>query len=289
MDVTTIGTINKDLPEDIRIFGLKRVTKGFNAKNTCQARTYSYTLPTIAFAYSNDPTAMRDFRLSAEKLSHINELLRIYKGSRKFHNFTEGKQPYDPSAIRQIHRVECDEPFLVDDVEFCVIRIRGNSFMIHQIRKMIGVVIAVSREVIDSGIFRRAFSDSPIVTPMVPGLGLVLDHMHYDKYDKIFGSDGLRGSLTWSECDEVVRQFREKYIHSYIVRTEVEDESMLQWLEMLPSHRWEVSSYRQSDELISESANGKELDAGTDDDENDVNECDSEDRDGALTRIKENQ
>ena len=41
----------------------------------------------------------------------------------------------------------CGSPFVVDDMEFCVISVRGQSFMIHQIRKMIGLVIAVTRGV----------------------------------------------------------------------------------------------------------------------------------------------
>ena len=45
--------------------------------------------------------------------------------------------------------MSCGSPFLVDGMEFCVISVRGQSFMIHQIRKMIGLVIAVVRKVCD--------------------------------------------------------------------------------------------------------------------------------------------
>lgn len=33
-----------------RVFGFRRVTKNFHAQKNCDGRTYSYTLPTFAFA-----------------------------------------------------------------------------------------------------------------------------------------------------------------------------------------------------------------------------------------------
>ena len=33
---------------------------------------------------------------------------------------------------------QCGKPFVRDNCEFCVISLKGQSFMLHQIRKMIG-------------------------------------------------------------------------------------------------------------------------------------------------------
>ena len=41
--------------------------------------------------------------------------------------------------------LKCSKPFLKDGYEFVVIRVRGQSFMLHQIRKMIGMTIAMVR------------------------------------------------------------------------------------------------------------------------------------------------
>jgi len=50
-DVTaTIAKINELLPPDIRVQAIKRVTKNFNSKTACDARTYLYLTPTFAFA-----------------------------------------------------------------------------------------------------------------------------------------------------------------------------------------------------------------------------------------------
>lgn len=45
-----INKLNELLPPSIRIMGMKRVTQGFDAKQNCDARTYSYMTPTFAFA-----------------------------------------------------------------------------------------------------------------------------------------------------------------------------------------------------------------------------------------------
>ena len=40
---------------------------------------------------------------------------------------------------------ECGKPFVSEGVEFVVLTIKGQSFMLHQIRKMVAFVIAVVR------------------------------------------------------------------------------------------------------------------------------------------------
>lgn len=76
IDLPTHGAelINSKLPDDIRyqeclqleqpmrihsngcfrVFGFRRVTKNFHAQKNCDGRTYSYTLPSYAFAKPNE-------------------------------------------------------------------------------------------------------------------------------------------------------------------------------------------------------------------------------------------
>lgn len=42
--------LNTHLPNDIRVLGIRRTTPTFNAQKSCDSRTYSYTIPTFAFA-----------------------------------------------------------------------------------------------------------------------------------------------------------------------------------------------------------------------------------------------
>lgn len=86
-----LKAFNEDLPEEIRLFAIERVTKGFNAKDQCNARTYTYTMPSIAFADCNEICEFGSFRLSEERLKKAQDVLQMFEGTKNFHNFTTRK------------------------------------------------------------------------------------------------------------------------------------------------------------------------------------------------------
>jgi tRNA pseudouridine38-40 synthase len=79
--------LNESLPKDIRVIAIRRTTPTFHAQKTCDARTYSYTLPTFAFA-EMDKLTNSSYRLSAERLEEINSLLQTFIGTHNFFNYT---------------------------------------------------------------------------------------------------------------------------------------------------------------------------------------------------------
>ncbi|XP_060105681.1 pseudouridylate synthase 1 homolog [Heteronotia binoei] len=228
--------INDYLPAHIRILGLKRVTGGFSSKNKCDARTYSYMLPTFAFAHKDRDPQDETYRLSPETLETVRRLLVCYKGTHNFHNFTSQKGPKDPSAKRYIMEMYCEEPFVRDGIELAVIKVKGQSFMMHQIRKMIGLVIAIVKGYAPEAILERSWGEEKVDVPKAPGLGLVLERVHFEKYNRRFGNDGLHEALEWADEEEKIAAFKEQYIYPTIVNTEKEEKSMVSWLETLSNH-----------------------------------------------------
>lgn len=238
-----IENINKHLPAQIRVLGFKRVTQGFNSKNNCDARTYSYMLPTVAFAPKDyDTQKSAAFRLDPETLNRVNWLFSLYKGTHNFHNFTSQKSPQDPSARRYITEMSCEEPFLCGESEFAVITVRGQSFMLHQIRKMIGLVIAVIKGYAKEEVLERSWGQEKVDVPKAPGLGLVLERVHFDRYNQRFGGDGLHQRLEWDEEEESIKGFKKAHIYPSIVDTESEERSMISWMASLPIHDYEASA-----------------------------------------------
>ncbi|XP_076299421.1 pseudouridine synthase 1 [Lasioglossum baleicum] len=245
--------INEHLPKEIRVFGLKRVTKGFNSKNQCDARTYRYVIPTFSLA-PEDPNIVykededidvekrleqlslidgkpyTEFRLTKDMVDKLNENLKLLEGTHNFHNFTIKVRPIDPSARRYIMYFNCVDIFVENDIEFAVLEIKGQSFMLHQIRKMISLIIGISRNIVTTDIVKSAFSLERIDIPMAPGLGLSLHHVHYKYYNKRYGNDGIHESLDWEECNKEVEQFYRDYILKNIIDTETTEKTTLNWL-----------------------------------------------------------
>ncbi|KAM3599873.1 uncharacterized protein V6R79_013259 [Siganus canaliculatus] len=235
--------INEHLPPQIRVLGLKRVTQGFNSKNNCDARTYSYMLPTVAFSPKDyDTSNISAFRLEPETLQTVNRLFALYKGTHNFHNFTSQKAPNDPSARRYITEMSCAEPFIRSNVEFAVITVRGQSFMLHQIRKMIGLVIAVVKGYAKEHVMEQSWGQEKVDVPKAPGLGLVLERVHFDRYSKRFGGDGLHERLEWDAEEEAIKAFKEAHIYPTIVETECLEGSMVSWMATLPIHDFDATA-----------------------------------------------
>lgn len=237
--------------------GLKRVTQGFNSKNNCDARTYSYMLPTVAFSPKDfDTGKIAEFRLEPETLQRANRLFTLYKGTHNFHNFTSQKAPNDPSARRYITEMSCGEPFIRRDHEFAVINVRGQSFMLHQIRKMIGLVIAVIRGYAKEEVIERSWGQHKVDVPKAPGLGLVLEKVHFDRYNKRFGGDGLHEKLEWDQEEEAIKAFKEAHIYPSIIETECEEGSMVSWMSTLPIHDFEATAAEEQDSKVKKQVSG---------------------------------
>ncbi|GBL93182.1 tRNA pseudouridine synthase A [Araneus ventricosus] len=105
---------------------------------------------------------------------------------------------------------------------------------------MIGLAIAIKRNLTDLSILDKVWDTERIDIPKAPGLGLMLEELHYDWYNKKYGSDGMHEPLTWDEYNDVIEKFKIEKICANIAKTEREEKSMLQWLETLPHHSYDV-------------------------------------------------
>ena len=230
-----VEAINTHLPSDIRVMSLFRTTKGFNSKDWCSARSYEYLIPTYAFAHSLEDLNQK-YRMSPETMVRVNKLLGVYKGTHNFHNFTSGKRPGDPSCMRYIIDFACEPPQVREGIEYAALCVKGQSFMLHQIRKMIGLVIAVMRGYAKEEIIERSLQKEKLNIPRAPGLYLILDNVHFERYNRKFGEDGVHKPLEWSAAEERIREFKDSVIYLHIHSTELHSSPMAEWLASLNIH-----------------------------------------------------
>lgn len=77
------------------------------------------------------------------------------------------------------------ETFISNSIEFAVLEVKGQSFMLHQIRKMVATVIAIARNMVPKETINEAFeTKDKMDIPLAPSLGLCLCHVR--KFDSVF-------------------------------------------------------------------------------------------------------
>lgn len=255
-DVCVDG-LNKELPDDIRLVALIPTTRQFDARTYCSARTYSYTLPTISFNNYDDLSQMEHFRIAPSQFQRAKDIFSVYKGHTNFHNFAPQRLYYDRSSTRRIDSIRFSEPFVERDVEFCRIVIKGESFMLHQIRRMIGFALAVIRGIVGEDMIERSLTKENVNVPTAPGIGLVLEQLHYPEYKRKYPH---LNPLTFDEYNHVIEQFRREKIHLHIVETEIRERTMCEWVDGLGAHSFSAESkarenlkrYHYGDEVCEE-------------------------------------
>lgn len=241
-----INDINKNLPPDIRVFGMRKTATNFNARQACSARTYSYMLPTIAFSRYTDITKLQDYRITADRLQVASEVFSLYLGEKNYHNYTSKMHFFDPLVMRNIISIEIGSPYIEGDIEFCRIFIKGQSFILHQIRKIIATSLTVTRGIVDVEFIQRSFTADKIKTPLAPGFGLMLERLHYTQYASLYPT---HDSLEFTELDDAVEAFRKEQIDPIIIEKEINENLITNWLDILSVHEFEYDPHKNKPEF----------------------------------------
>ncbi|ORY01221.1 pseudouridine synthase [Basidiobolus meristosporus CBS 931.73] len=247
-DPDIIEKINKSLPEQIHVWGYVKAMGSFNAKDHCDSRFYEYLMPTYVFmpptgtpstlppderqippSTSEEMAVKRQFRMSPETLAYVRSALNEYVGTHNYHNFTIGKAYKDASAKRFIKGFECSEPKIIDECEWISLKVHGQSFMIHQIRKMVGLVILMARTNTPLSLMKKTFEEKKINIPKAPGIGLLLEKPVFGSYNKKAQGMG-RDAIVFDAYEEQIEQFKNKYIYDAMVKVENEENYFDQWI-----------------------------------------------------------
>lgn len=167
--------------------------------------------------------AREAFRISTELIELVREAFRLYEGERNFHNFTIGKQFSNPSAKRFISSINVSDPKIINGTEWLSIKIHGQSFMLHQIRKMVALVVLVLRTNCPISRIAETFQESKINIPKAPALGLLLERPVFDAYNERLQNKFGYDPISFDPYADIINKFKTEHIYNQIFTQEAEE------------------------------------------------------------------
>jgi tRNA pseudouridine38-40 synthase len=261
-----IDRVNSFLPENIRVWNAFRVRGSFSAKEAPCSRTYDYVAPSFCFSPTDEP------RMDEATLANLNALLLYFLGTNNFHNYTNGKNVNSKDAKRVILSFKVLERADLSGQEFLHFRIKGQSFMLHQIRKMICMVIHVARqgalqsaEALERAkqMIHGSFGAPHVNIMKAPSVGLFLKEVHFDVYNGLWGTGEGRERVEFApELHRQIEAFARANIWPDIAEEAEEFRSFIKDLSEYPMNYEDlVKTYREMEaarELRLERMGGKE-------------------------------
>lgn len=169
-------------------------------------------------------TAKRAYRIPESRLNRVQETLNYYVGTRNYHNFTVQKTFKDPSSKRVIKSFRVNpQPILINGTEWLSLKVHGQSFMMHQIRKMVGMVALVVRCGCDPKRMTESFGPDNISIPKAPSLGLLLERPVFDTYNRRATAELSKEAIDFDKFRTEMDEFKQREIYERMYRDEERD------------------------------------------------------------------
>lgn len=168
--------------------------------------------------------AKRAYRIPESRLARVREALSLFQGTRNFHNYTIGKSFKDPSAKRVMKSfVVHSDPVLINGTEWLSLKVHGQSFMMHQIRKMVAMAALVVRCGCDPKRILESYEQDKISIPKAPSLGLLLERPVFESYNKRAVNELGKQPIDFEKYEAELNAFKEREIYERIYQDEEKD------------------------------------------------------------------
>lgn len=170
--------------------------------------------------------AKRRYRVTTARVEQLQAALDMYVGTNNFHNYTIQKTYRDPSAKRHIRSfVVNPKPIQINDTEWLSLKVHGQSFMMHQIRKMVAMAVLSVRCAMPRERIRQSYGPTRISIPKAPGLGLLLERPVFESYSKKATESFGHDALNFDKHEEKIEEFKHRMIYKRIWDTEEKEAS----------------------------------------------------------------
>lgn len=182
-----------------------------------------FALRDIKAAYIS---AKRAYRVTPARLKQLQDGLDKYVGTNSFHNYTVLKTHGDPSAKRHIKSfIVNPKPVIIGNTEWLSLRVHGQSFMMHQIRKMVGLISLMVRCGTPWDRVDESYGKVKMAIPKAPGLGLLLERPVFENYNRRATQNLGREAIDFDKYSDRMDAFKQKEIYQRIFDVEEKDNS----------------------------------------------------------------
>ncbi|ELP94232.1 tRNA pseudouridine synthase A, putative [Entamoeba invadens IP1] len=243
-DGNFIERINSHLPETIRVMDCVRVRRLFDAHTRVDNRNYEYVFPSYALQqlHPNDLNIDLNYKATEEDIQYFNFVIGHYIRSHNFQNYTYNTKETTPESQSNIRNILSIEATLVqrNGLDLVVVALKGQSFMIYQIRKMVGFALMLtnmrySKEMVDS-IMETSFTlvKWRSLVPTAPPYGLFLERCNFDVYNNDIQNNIQTQNLPIINSEETIKkceEFKEKSIWTDITNYEKENHPFAQYFQ----------------------------------------------------------
>jgi len=169
-------------------------------------------------------SAKRRWRIPESRISRLQSALSLYTGTKNFHNYTVQKTFNDKSSRRHIKSFLVNTtPIIINGTEWLSLKVHGQSFMMHQIRKMVGMASLIVRCGAPTERISQSYESDKWSIPKVPGLGLLLERPVFDSYNNLQASKHGREKLDFGKYDDKIEAFKRTEIYQKIFEDEARE------------------------------------------------------------------
>lgn len=262
------------------LYKLIRLPKRFLGHKCARSRIYKYVLPTYFLQSSNFEEEHKSLEArDREKAGNDNEesseektklfrsygeaelkklqgyrsdsidlfmkMMNCYVGTRNYHNFTLKRT--EGSAQRFIKEITASEPFINNGIEYVEIRIHGQSFLLHQIRKMVSFAVLncrYARENFQAN-FEKALSKENVHVPKCPSQYLFLNHIFFEDFN-------IKRSEQGAEKIDVNEEDKEMFEKEKIYPSIFKTENIYEWFKYFDAvkfHHQNFEIFKKSSEI----------------------------------------
>ncbi len=165
--------LNDELPADVNLLSLERVSRRFHARHAAVARSYLYQVARRRTAFAKPYVWWVKDPLDTSRMAAA---ARLFAGMHDFRSFSAA-DPEDASTRVLVEGIELEAQ---DDL--ILVRITGSHFLWKMVRRVVGVLVEVGRGALHAAdVERFLVKESPEPARLTaPPSGLFLERVFYE-------------------------------------------------------------------------------------------------------------